>query len=326
MNRTEFLFEKISSCDDLESFRREILPELEDSKAQWMVKINHIIETRGYTKAKLASLCGVSRTAVAKWCNGAFPSSRDDFVKIGFAAHYSLDRMNHFLQRYGNYPGLYAKSLEDAVYIFVLNSETLPHSFAICQQILDEVRESFDPSSGEGTVSLLNTNVLNDSLNQVKTTEEFRNFVTRCTKAYKSAYENFYRYVEEFINANNYDFVSEKYMHVSDLANYQNWSSSLRQCVSAISQRKWFPLRRKVIVLGLHLNMTVDEINTMLAHAKMEPLCASNIVEGAIIFAVTDADLNDKIASDGGMELCEYVKDVLESLDIPDADLYLNDL
>ena len=44
-------------------------------------------------------------------------------MKIGMAAHYDIPRMNQLLQRYGQYPELYSKSLEDCICIFVLNND-----------------------------------------------------------------------------------------------------------------------------------------------------------------------------------------------------------
>ena len=63
------------------------------------------------------------------------------------------------------------------------------------------------------------------------------------------------------------------------MAQIQGWSSSLRQCVSAINQNKWYPTRNKVISLGLHLSMDHEQIDELLELAHMEPLCAKNARE-----------------------------------------------
>ena len=123
MDSTFYLDNLISQCDDLGMFREEILPKMPDMRQRWMNVIRQILDERGYSKTELAALCGVSRPAVAKWCSGALPSNREDYLRIGFAAGYDYNEMNFFLQRFGRYPGLYAKSLEDSVCIFVLTSE-----------------------------------------------------------------------------------------------------------------------------------------------------------------------------------------------------------
>lgn len=325
MEQTYYLNQLISHCDDLEAFKEEVFPIVSDAKIRWKEKINQILMENGYSKSELARLCQVSRPAVAKWCNGSLPSSRDDYIKIGFAAHYSYAEMNFFLQRYGRYPGLYAKSLEDSVYIFVLNASHLEHSYALCTEILSELRSSITSAPAEAPRSY-DTDVIYNGLLQVETLGELQDFVRLNAAIYQDAYSKFYAYVNAFIAANNCDVVSRQMLSVNSLAEAQNWSSSLRQCVSAIRQKSWFPLRRKVIVLGLHLNMTVSQINEMLRYAQMEPLCAKNPVEGAIMFAVNDAELNDMICQDGGTELCDYVKQVLEYLNIQGIDLMLQDL
>ena len=320
-----FLDQLIAQCDDLEEFKREIVPVVEDASIRWKDKMAQILAETGMTKTRMAQLCGVSRTAVAKWCAGSLPSSRDDYIRIGLAAGYGLDEMNFFLKRYGRYPGLYAKSLEDSVVIFLLNSHGLEKSYASYEQILSEIRVSFTQAAHE-TCSVMDTRLVYDSLVRVSSIDALQDFVRRNAAAYRGAYAKFYAYVDAFITANNSDIVSRRVYSVSALADAQNWSSSLRQCVSAIRQRKWFPLRRKVIVLGLHLNMNVEQINEMLTLAKMEPLCPKNPVESAIIFAVNDAELNDLICQDGGMELCEYIKHVISFLELEGADAMLRDL
>ena len=139
---TELLQEHISYCDNLEDFSKEILSMSQELRVLWKEKITSIMQESGYTLAALAKLCGVSHVAVKKWCDGALPQSRELFIRIGFAANYSLEEMNRFLMRYGNYPALYAKSLEDSVYIFVLSSNKMPHTYAMCERILEQLRLS----------------------------------------------------------------------------------------------------------------------------------------------------------------------------------------
>lgn len=322
---TRTLEEQVLHCDDVQSFKNDILFYLQSERDAWQEKINFIIKDNYKTKEEFAKLCHVSRTAVSKWCKGSFPNGRDDFIKIGFAAKYNLQEMNFFLQRYGKFPGLYAKSLEDSVYIFVLNSENYPRTYQFCEDIIVQIREIMK-NAEDDSESLFDTVQLNNQLRTVESMEQLIAFIRRNASAFREPYKKFYAYVKAFIVANNCDIFNDKELNVNLLANIQGWTSSLRQCVSAIRQRKWFPLRRKVIALGLHLNMTVEQINEMLKLAQMETLCAKNPVESAIIFAVEEAELNDLIFCDGGSELCDYVKNILEELGIQDADKLLNDL
>lgn len=322
---TKYLNERILHSDDLASFKDEILSILQAEREAWSAKIEDIIAQNGYTKESFAKLCEVSRPAVSKWCGGALPSSRDDYIRIGFAAHYTLDEMNAFLQRYGHYPALYAKSLEDSVYIFALNSENCPHTYDLCCDTIAAIKERIEDTNDDSDTSY-ETSEMSEALMKARSVAELREFIQSHAAGYRNAYAKFYAYVNAFLIANNISFADSRDYSVHSLANAQGWTSSLRQCVSAIRQKKWLPLRRKVIALGLHLNMTTEQINEMLKLAHMEPLCAKNPVESSIIYAVEDADLNDMICCDGGTELCEHVREILEELGIPDAKTLINDL
>lgn len=321
---TEILGNRIQHCDELEALQ-EILSNLPSESLAWKKKINGIIKNNGYSKTAFASLCGVSRSTVNKWCDGSVPSGRDDFIKIGFAAQYSLNEMNTFLQRYGRYPALYVKSLEDSVFIFVLHSEVLPHTYACSEEIIGRIKKIMQDGQ-TGIPEYCGTVELNRELLRLDSVDRLTEFVQKNAVVYKSAYEKLYAYINAFIEMNNIDFVTHKPYSVDFLAESQQWSASLRRCVSEIRQQKWFPMRRKVIALGLHLNMTTEQIDKMLALAQMEKLCAKNLVEAAIIYAVVDADMNGLICRDGGTELRDYVRGVLEQLNIQDAGKLLNDI
>ena len=105
---TVFIREEISKCEDIGELREKIFPMIKTHQEQWAHKINDIITESGYTKSKFADISGVSRVAVNKWCNGSIPKNRETFLRIGMAAGYGRERMDQLLQRYGQYPALYA--------------------------------------------------------------------------------------------------------------------------------------------------------------------------------------------------------------------------
>lgn len=321
---TEVLQEHISYIDNLEDFSKEILCLSQGQRNLWKEKIASIMQEGGYSLAALAKLCGVSHVAVRKWCDGSLPQSRDIFIRIGFAAHYNLEEMNRFLNRYGCYPALYSKSLEDSVYIFVLSSDKLPHTYEICERILSRLSASIqgeeDSEDYGDTVQML------ADLTNLETEHELISFVQRNSAAYKHAYGNFYDYVKNFVEENSTDQVSGKRYSLHAFADMQGWSSSLRKCVSAIYKGTYFPMRRKVIALGLFLNMNLSQINVALRLANMDELYVKNPLESALIYALEDARLNDMIFCDGSLELVSYVCKVLEQLQIPEAEEFVRSL
>lgn len=321
---TGTIFDMVTRCEDLASFKSEILSILQDQRDAWQVKINQILQEKGYTSRKMAQLCQVSETAVRKWRNGALPQRREMYIRIGFAAEYDLDQMNAFLQRYGKCPQLYVKSLEDSICMYVLRSSTLPHTYETCQKLLGAVREELQKTIGNGN-SVCSTTQLSEYFFSITSREEMVDFIKQNAPSYRAAYERLYNYIQAYLRYNLIDGQQEQASFHS-MATESRWSSSLRHCISEIRNKRWFPLRHKVISLGLHLNMDVDGINDMLRLAQMEDLCAKNPVEATVIYGVEEAKLNDLIFCNGSNDLCQYVKNIFRQLELADSEFLIDDL
>ena len=334
-SETGLLNQSLEYIGDPEELKIQYLPGVRQHSAAWSEKIREILAQRRYTPQALATLCGVSRSGVVRWLEGSVPGRRDTFIRIGFAGGYDLAEMNKFLQRYGRYNQLYAKSLEDSVYIFVLNSETLPHTYTVCQELLERIRSRLQHPETAPADSK-ETGLLSRELLTLETADELERFVQDNLGQYRGAFSKFYDQVWSHITALNWDYLNQNCadrrdaFSVKQLADTQGWSASLRRCVSEIRQRKWFPQRTKIISLGIHLNLNRDRIDELLELVHMEPLCAKNPVEGAIIFALMDADVSELIPDpelrDASTDLCEHVREVLEQLELPDARELIQDL
>lgn len=324
---TGFISSNLGRCGDIDELKEELLPLLQSQRASWAEKIEQILSEKNFTCRQFAELCRVSEPAVRKWRKGSLPQSRDMYIRIGFAAGYDLDGMNAFLKRYGKCPQLYVKSLEDSVCMFVLQSESLTHTYEAYLNLLDLVRREIQGTAVEERPAFTTAH-LSEFFSSVKTTEEMIEFAKANAPSYKQSYFHLYGYIIAFIQIN----IQKETEDVKDnrkgsfhaMAEESEWSSSLRHCVSEIRGKKWFPLRHKVISLGLHLNMDTEEINTMLEYAQMEPLYAKNPIEAAIIWAVEEAKLltpEDEIIPDGSSDLCGFVKDVLVQLGLGDENV-----
>jgi len=335
MYQTTYIAGELDGCEDIEDLKGQILPLLTNQRKSWSYKIEEIMQTKGYSVRRMAQLCKVSEPAVRKWRRGSLPQSRDMYIRIGFAAGYDLAEMNSFLKRYGKCPQLYVKSLEDSVCIFVLRSATLEHTYDTYQHLLDLVRQQlqgqeYSYMERDLPAQTYSTQYLSAQLWDIESMDEMLSFVHANIPAFRQAYERLYRCVNSFLSINlGSEYLTEQDGRKSSfhaMATESQWSSSLRHCVSEIRQKKWFPLRHKVISLGLHLNMDTQSINTLLECAQMEPLYAKNPIEAAIIWAINEAKLNsenDEIVQNGSSELCEYVRDVLAQLDLEEEGSYL---
>ncbi|SCY38513.1 hypothetical protein SAMN02910292_01542 [Lachnospiraceae bacterium XBB2008] len=327
-NNTEYIKEEIEKCEDIEELKETVFPLIRTQQDEWKRKINAVISDGEFTKSRFAGLCGVSRVTVDNWCKGSIPKNRETFIKIGMAAGYSLDEINQLLLRYGRYPALYSKSLEDCICIYVIEHGYGEEAIEVYLDILSRIRERFIRSETTDPVTDITTVKFDAGLSEVNDENELERFIEDNISMFSNAYHRFYAYVKMFIEAN---YMEPAYADtVFEMAEIQGWSSSLRQCVSAIRQGKWYPTRNKIISLGLHLSMDHEQIDEMLSLAHMEPLCAKNIFESVIMFILDDASLNDILNSESEDydpdELCEYARKILSSLDFPEIDDFISEL
>ena len=323
---TIYISDEISKCEDIAELRSRIFPMIKGQQNQWVHKIEEILKENNYTKSKLAELCNVSRAAVGKWCDGSIPKNREMFLRIGMAANYTIEQMNQLLWRYGKYPALYSKSLEDCICIYVLSNNQNRDASEKYNYILEKIKANII-NTAAGNVENISTMRFDEKLSDVQNDDELELFITENSAMFTYAYHKFYAYVKMCINENYHENASTS---VLDMADGQGWSSSLRQCVSAIRQNKWFPTRNKIISLGLHLSMDREQIDKMLELAHMEPLCAKNIFESVIIFILEDASLNNMLDSESDEydpdELCRYAKRVISELGLQELDFFISEL
>ena len=104
------LYDFVARSESLEEYKA-LLVRLADQRESWAGIVNKIMDENSLSARKMGELCGVSRQSVQKWLKGSVPKKRETYIKIGFAAGYDLEQMNHFLQRYGGFNKLYPKCL-----------------------------------------------------------------------------------------------------------------------------------------------------------------------------------------------------------------------
>lgn len=326
---TVVIQDEILKCESIEELKENIFPMLKTQQAEWAQIINDIIEKSGMGKAGFARMCGVSRVAVDNWSKGAIPKNRETFLKIGMAAKMDIDQINQLLQRHGKYPALYSKSLEDCVCMFVINTYSDDNPIERYQYLLNRIKTNIiELEAEEKTIYDVSTNLFYSRISDLQELRDLEQFIADNSTVFKRAYSKFYAYVKMNIMAN---YMEPSYAgNIYEMAVIQGWSSSLKQCVSAIRQNKWYPTRKKIISLGLHLSMDHEQIDEMLEIAHMEPLCAKNIFESVIIFILEDASLNDMLNADSPQydpdELCNYAREILGQLDLPEVLEFISEL
>lgn len=325
------LREQIRDFDEPEDLKKTVRQQMKTQEKMFQEKIKEILEKSGCNKKDFAAICGVSRPTFDKWCKGAIPRYRETFLKLGLMARYNVEQMNQFLQRCGRYPGLYPKSLEDCVALYVIQSGNQENGVEQYNYILQRIKNAIFPNvSDEGCD--IGTVLVRDRLNQVRSESELEQFILENSSVFSSAFNRFYNYVITFVEENYgknsaYNATTDK-----ELADGQDWSSSMRSAFSNIRQRKWYPTRKKIISLGIHLAMDAEGIDEMLELAHMEPLCAKNTFEGVLLYILKQAEKELDILEDTEMrdsrELCDYILETTEELNLgcPEIDEFMKEL
>ena len=92
-------------------------------------------------------------------------------MRIGMVAGYDLERMNQLLRRYGQYPALYSKSLEDCVCIFVLERKYGLETLEKYNYILDKIKANIVRDNDEEQEDLA-TELFDAKLSYVKNEDD----------------------------------------------------------------------------------------------------------------------------------------------------------
>ena len=101
------------------------------------------------------------------------------------------------------------------------------------------------------------------------------------------------------------------------MAESQGWSSSLKRDIYKILKKEWDPDRETIISMGIHLEMDTEQVDLMLGMAHMEPLCAKNAYECAVMFILEDVKRVEEYGREA-FEPVEHAVQILRELGMED--------
>lgn len=318
---TEQVENDILKCRDVDELKKYILPEMKAQEKMWSEKITEIANSSGMSDSDFAGVCGFTRQSLYKWKRGRVPD-RKSMMRIGLTAGYSLPEMNTFLMRYGRYPHLNLKNIDDCICEYVINMhlerDAAKKFIDICVEIDGRTSEKLSLEGSETS-----TASLENRLSDIEDDEDLMRFIDENSIDMYGAYTHLADVIDERIK--------DSYAgSVNSLADSQNWTSFMRQRVSQIRQKKCIPDRKDVILLGLYLGIEAGEIDELLETARMNELYPKNPLEGTILFALKDASekgLYDMSRQDFDTDnIYRYVRKVLLEVGIPEAKPYLHEL
>ena len=286
------MYEQVINCEEIDEIKK-IINRYSPYYSRWRDYINDILLNNGLSYEKLGRICGFSKNTIKSWVkDNKVPKSREMFIKLGLGLRCSIHEMNYILQRYGKYPKLYSKSLEDAICIYVISHYPKDEETNAYVEY-KKLKEKY--------LSIIKTKnkrkFLHDSSNETmdmereiigtKDEDAFMEFVRENEVEFINSYYKLIDYISAFVKAENmnssyHSLIIGKGMdkgYEKMISNLRNWGE--------------VPNRKRLIALGITLNMSLTEINRMLNYANMERLCPKDKIEFIILFVLANIDVEN---------------------------------
>lgn len=303
MKDTLFMQKKAlsKSTNDILNF----LDEYQNLCVNWKNYINFILDTEHYSFSKISAKIGFSKNTIQKWCvNGDMLQNREAFIKLAFGLNLSLDDTNKLLSTYGKYSTLYAKDINDAITIYVLSKHHRePDNEFYSYDSLKKWRSKYEDIAQKRR---LNNGIMHDretvgfytELKAIQAEEEFEKFIELNQLVFFSSYAKLIMYIDEFIKIriNENELLNDETYSFHKLMQGKKNGLKLEKMFSKLKNYGIVPERKYLIVLGIHLNMTLFEINKLLKLANMKTLYARDRFDCILICVIhksmiVDSDL-----------------------------------
>jgi len=316
-NITEKLLDEVERCEDINDIRN-VLKLHSEFYANWKTYINQLIDFYGgYSINKFAAKCGFSKNTVRNWCNqGIIPRNRKEYIKLGMGLGMNEDEINYLLQRYAKYPKLYAKNIDDVIYLFAIHNrkdfryaERLRAALLNKFQMIELTRDSILQNIN------YNTSKVYHDLLTIEFEDELISFIDANVDMFAAVYNDLIEFIDNYILLNTFDYVnyiggdSLNYFLKSKIQN-PRLISLFSNMITLLKKHRVIPDKTKLIAFGLYLNMSLFDMNLMLQKAGMEPLCARDKAESVVIFALNDIFLkNPDIEMSNNQLLEKFIND-----------------
>lgn len=285
---------------------RVLLQQLTQRQAGWSSFLRAEMESRGLTTAALARRTGVTRQGVERWKNeGVEPGTRLAYLKLGMALEMNADQLDFMLQRYGRFPKLYAKNLDDALCLFALNARQThspacepyrEYPYGHVEALKRKLHEQLALWEQTGLLAIHSpTPLIQRGLVQYSSDDDFLLFVRENKAVFLTpSYWQLEKMIESFIRIQHIDaHDASGNVTIHGLISAGMLNASLERLCLNLRAQNTVPSRLRLIAMGLSFNMTSEMIDQMLTLAGMEPLYARDRVELVLLYSLQVAHLFD---------------------------------
>lgn len=287
--RTVGIYDEVTRCENIDDIH-QFLRDNDALMTDWQAFICHLIESQGLSYRAFAARCAMSGNTVAAWCKrGLIPRSREQFLRVAFAAGMTVDETNSFLRRYGKYPQLYPKNIEDSIWIFALRHNM---SWAEAEALRNHFSEyMLEPEELQRGGAFLDTQIVESRLLEAQTVMDLERFITENADAFADTYHKLLDFIDAHIAAASMEDGKPRTLNafLSERLRDKAIASTFSSMISRLRKHGAVPSRTKLIAFGILLEMPPEQLNTMLRMAGMEGLCARDRLESLIIYATESA-------------------------------------
>ena len=271
--------------------------------------------SQGCTPRATADRCQCALNTVKKW-NTCIPYHREHYVMIGCCFGLKPEEVSKLMTRYGGFSGLRSDSLENIMYIRLLEimRQSIVQSGMDALQLPSSYGERADLYYAE--VSRLQSKGLwatnrhemarGSMLKDRFSDPEFYMMIEKSRKTLTGSYHNLsaalVQYRKNIGYRSNRDFYENTKMTPAMQRVFSGMSTEVRESSAQcdLSLRP-MPRRRQIIAFCLYLGMPLSEINRTLIRSGMEELCPREPYEAALLFVLLQ--LYNKDARFAGKEM-----------------------
>lgn len=309
VKNTEEFENEIRSCYDRSEFEALILDN-ESLFHQWESKIGSLLKNApggAITNEQMVQAFGLSINCVSRFRH-EIPAKRRSVIMLSALLRLNVQQTNDLLSRWAKYQKLYAKHPEDAIWIYILNNggtDRPRELFEAYWEVYTAIRREEMKKRGIHSSGIMETVLVEDHINRVRRAdgvlpeedEEFREMIRTCISAYEDGYRKLADYIEaQFIRV--YEdqpgwMTSDEMSRLREqkkitpnilFQDDKSYRDRFYNRIRRIRRNHEVPKRAFLISIGVRLAMRTSQINYMLGLAGMQPLCAKDRLECALIF------------------------------------------
>lgn len=277
---------ELSQCETIADVVA-LLEEQDTWVESWQTFFSGLLDSSGLSYGRFSARSGLSKNTVKRWCQqGGAPKSRDTYVKVGFGASMTPEAVSEMLSRYGGYCGLNPRDPFDACCIFCLQRRSrgdLRYDYGASEALY----QRFLQRRPAENLSSLSTTKLMAHLSTIDTETEFAAFLREFEGELTGRKQKLEPYLEEYLTVQRLEAARSGGGSLHSLG----FPAQVEKQLSLLKRHGVIPRRRSLIALGLHLNMTLEELDRLLCYAGMDPLRTRDRLECVLIYTLQHLSL-----------------------------------